>query len=521
MSNIRRFLLSDEHPTPFANSCFNCAPATQAYSKQLGAHESNPHQVLASCQGTYEAAVPPNGHSGDEGLTFEAESSSNSSVWSPRTVDGPEYETIHGPAYPWNTNLQGYGPYAKFNVCTGMPEDAFYGDRNAYGYISPADVQRDPYIEDDVDAIAEPDPEMFPAGPGLHIPSGAHYMSYEAPHGVAKAYPALSIPDDSGVGSSIHGNSIRSPSFVEEDADMLDEGKADESSDYQPAKKRTKSKKGRRGSRNPKSTSPILVKRSARKGSSNLDRPTKVVKPYATEPSSTASLPDQNNCPSCPRSFPSPSTLNKHVMTVHTRPFSCVFSRYGCPATFGAKNEWKRHVSSQHLKPGVYRCDMGTCIPQPRQHRRKSASSPTDRDNELSSFNEFNRKDLFTQHIRRMHGPATKADKDAFENSLASTRQRCWVKLHDIPQRTICGFCLREGKEAVFEGRSAWEDRMEHVGRHLERGEKDDNEDLLLRDWMIREELLQYDRMYDRWRVVGIGGKRRPSGDEDAEGDSE
>lgn len=213
-------------------------------------------------------------------------------------------------------------------------------------------------------------------------------------------------------------------------------------------------------------------------------------------------------------------------MTTHTRPFVCTFARYGCRANFGAKNEWKRHVFSQHLRPGVYRCDMGNCVPQGCQNRKKSSSIVLGRDGDTEGFNEFNRKDLFTQHIRRMHGPASKADKGTFEASLESIRERCWIKLHDTPPHSVCGFCSRtsqpgeRGKEVVFDGKSAWEDRMEHIGRHLEKGEKDEEEDLSLRDWMIREELLQWESGLEKWRVVGIGGKRNASGDEDAEGES-
>jgi len=92
----------------------------------------------------------------------------------------------------------------------------------------------------------------------------------------------------------------------------------------------------------------------------------------------------------------------------------------------------------------------------------------------------------------------------------------------------VCGFCRRtplaqgggEGKEVVFEGNRGWEDRMEHVARHLERGQlaEEEEEDEGLKEWMVKEGLMQWSAKEGRWRVVGIARKK---GDEnqDAEGD--
>lgn len=161
-------------------------------------------------------------------------------------------------------------------------------------------------------------------------------------------------------------------------------------------------------------------------------------------------------------------------------------------------------------------------------------SAPTATGN---GHNDFNRKDLFTQHVRRMHGPpatAPRAEKDAFDVSLEATRERCWKPLRDPPPRSTCGFCCHgkdgdceadddptEGKEVVFEGTGAWDERMEHVGKHLEQGETGEREDEGLRDWMVGEGLVGKER--GAWRVVGCGGRRRGRGASDtgAEKDGE
>ena len=163
-----------------------------------------------------------------------------------------------------------------------------------------------------------------------------------------------------------------------------------------------------------------------------------------------------------------------------SKSFPCAFHHYGCCATFANKNEWKRHVSSQHLQLGYYRCDMGTCSDLQK------------------GFNDFNRKDLFTQHCRRMHAPwhgtrkgedgVSKKEKDHFEKQLESIRARCWVDRRKAPQKTKCGFCGKkfvDGKES-----RGWDERMEHVGRHFEKDDKkseDEAVDSGLRQWAISE----------------------------------
>ncbi|RMD39410.1 hypothetical protein DV735_g5724, partial [Chaetothyriales sp. CBS 134920] len=174
------------------------------------------------------------------------------------------------------------------------------------------------------------------------------------------------------------------------------------------------------------------------------------------------------------------------------RKFQCSFFHYGCDVTLSSKNEWKRHVSIQHLQLGFYRCDVGSCNPDLNPgvpgHKRV--------------YNDFNRKDLFTQHHRRMHKPESgpgsgtltpgqesSADWKAFEDSLEGVRQRCWVERRKAPQRSTCGFCGR-----VFEGEGSWNERMEHVGGHFSRDvidAKEEREDEDLTNWALQEGIIK------------------------------
>lgn len=195
-----------------------------------------------------------------------------------------------------------------------------------------------------------------------------------------------------------------------------------------------------------------------------------------------------------------------------SRTFTCSFSPYGCESTFVSKNEWKRHVTSQHLQLGFYRCDVGKCSIHTRRSNPTHLIRPSaSRTSTLppGQPNHFNRKDLFTQHQRRIHAPwlrkgqrrtPTDAEHAAFEESLEEVRRRCWHELRQPPTHSHCGFC-RE----VFSGDGSWDVRMEHVGRHFERDDPqtldEEFEDLSLREWGLREGIL----------VVADGGCRLAS----------
>jgi hypothetical protein len=178
--------------------------------------------------------------------------------------------------------------------------------------------------------------------------------------------------------------------------------------------------------------------------------------------------------------FKDSSSLRKHVAAAHTRPFPCAFSFAGCTSTFGSKNEWKRHIASQHLCLQYYRC---TACPQ-------SAVE--------GKGNEFNRKDLFTQHLRRMHAPVhvkramSQGDGQLlldWEAHVKGMQKDCLVTRREPPQRAACPKpdCRKE-----FEGQNAWEEWTEHVGRHMEKGEGPVlGADGLLAQWALDEGIIE------------------------------
>ena len=84
------------------------------------------------------------------------------------------------------------------------------------------------------------------------------------------------------------------------------------------------------------------------------------------------------------------------------------------------------------------------------------------------------------------------------------------MPLRSLPPEAHCGFCASESpaKETIFRGPTAWEARMEHVGRHLEAGRGQESagywvEDEVLKRWLIDEELVTGSEQTG-WRLVGI-----------------
>jgi hypothetical protein len=198
--------------------------------------------------------------------------------------------------------------------------------------------------------------------------------------------------------------------------------------------------------------------------------------------------------------FKDSSSLRKHIAAAHTRPFPCAFSFAGCTSTFGSKNEWKRHIASQHLCLTYYRCSS---CPQSTVEGKG---------------NEFNRKDLFTQHLRRMHAPfaikkaIAKGDSKLqleWETHVKEMQASCLVIRRSPPQRSACP---KADCSNIFEGAGSWDDWTEHVGRHMEKGEANRlGVDRLLARWALEESIIERKedgeyRLCGTEREGGVGG---------------
>lgn len=278
-------------------------------------------------------------------------------------------------------------------------------------------------------------------------------------------------------------------------------------------------------------------------------------RPIAVEPSSPPTMDFSRTmnsfaCHDCekPCRFKDEQTLIKHRKAQHTRPFSCVYHFAGCQSTFASKNEWKRHVLSQHLVLYYWICTEGSCAQVPISSSSSSyaedvlghaSQSSTAADTGGSDVygTVFNRKDLYTQHLRRMHVP-TEYKKVAKQKNTHLGEWGKQVKEHQKnAQRTRCALpdqmdCPQAGCTTSFHGKDAWDDRMEHVARHLDAtGSASDMQrsggglalefggpsDHTLLDWSMRADVnvIRWNTQSRRWELNNplrtSAGPRKPS----------
>ncbi|KAK5174437.1 uncharacterized protein LTR77_001517 [Saxophila tyrrhenica] len=246
---------------------------------------------------------------------------------------------------------------------------------------------------------------------------------------------------------------------------------------------------------NDASTAPPAASRprSIRPESPNIHRRRTSSSRVATSPTSSSKVAKRPNTPR-KTSSSSAKASSKQQATVDAaanRPFLCALARYECTSAFGSKNEWKRHVFTQHMRPGRWCCDM--C-------------------DKKDGLNTFNRKDLFLQHVKRMHTDVTENKKETPKSSGSRSPKkapqgcegtaianRCYQKIRSLPEKSGCSFC-----KCSFR---SWDERMEHIGQHMEVVKKEGRDpvdpsawkdDYDLHDYLVEEGIVEEDDR-NRW----------------------
>lgn len=293
-----------------------------------------------------------------------------------------------------------------------------------------------------------------------------------------------------------------------------------------------------------------LSQRGSRGSKTDRRRPRRT--PYSPSATSKALTPSASSgssnweCVDCNTPFRDLASLQKHVKAEHTRPLVCVFHWAGCTSRFASKNEWKRHVFSQHLALKYWLCTEGAC-----GEAKATSSARSRRSVSLPSVGcIFNRKDLYTQHVRRMHvNPESARSKkangtDGRKDASAPNADDYIRQLQEQASRTRCELptymiCPAPNCNMEFHGREAWDERMEHVAGHLDRAAVGEEppvtfgglEDWTLTSWAEKEGVEVVKRTATGWRLCsplrGDGSNRARKGsssvpyseDEDAEGE--
>lgn len=345
---------------------------------------------------------------------------------------------------------------------------------------------------------------------------------------------------DEGLGSSVQVSAAATP-YLENEDDPSEAPSPETDGDYQPRKSAAKSKKRTHGT-HAASQPPAKRGRNANGTAS--------VKPSVKSTSKTsqgATLSHRYGtftCTSCeaPATFASQLLLDNHVLKIHNKAYKCVFSFADCKSSFPSKNEWKRHVESQHTPFVLWVCREGTCGNSGGSQAQTSHGKSAE-----AEVKQFNRKDLYTSHLRRMHQP-TNVTKSCEKSHPATKDWEETIKsLHltasvdNLLKPTKLG-CPVDGCESQFTGEKCWDERMEHLGKHLANigrgltafgkafteGDEEDDIDMtadpLFMSWALEAGVIAHDPLtsgfcfLDQYkaRLAMAGG-----GEEDAEGEEE
>ena len=480
-------------------------------------------------QRPYGLEIPNGKTPGEHWTSIEQDTScSGGDSWTPHTSDSRSEAdgTYNNQQSPWNEDTRG------LNICFAHAGGPPY-------LVSPRELQQYPEncaednrVNSDVRG-KETGHTYYPENTGLCTPD-QESIDY--------------VADDEPMGAPIQNCTSTVSVKDEDDESMEDDAEHDDDDEYTPATAGHGHGRGvHRGSFTARKAGPASKRSQRTKGpalpAQNANKVAKkTAKTQAPSPSSTR---NHTPCAHCPSLFPSDSTLKKHILSTHTRPFVCTFQRYGCNATVGSKNEWKRHINVQHLHLETWRCDLDNCALSPAttngasgQEKHKTGAPPLAASPSMGKkanpsevlHHDFDRKDLFTQHIKRMHAPppsASHAEKAAFEARIPAIQERCHVQLRSPPPRSRCLYC----PDKIFEGVGSWTDRLEHVGKHLEKNDvkrEDEMEDEELRSWMVQQRFMEW-KAPTGYKVTNTEGKKKknkstvtPSeGEEDAEGEDE
>lgn len=151
-------------------------------------------------------------------------------------------------------------------------------------------------------------------------------------------------------------------------------------------------------------------------------------------------------CKSCRKKVSGPTGQEEHDKNCEGLP--CLFYFAGCRSRCKGKNEWKRHLKTQHLLSCTYVCVP--CHPK-----------------------EFNRKDLFKQHYIRQH--CTPEEKEAHKTKKPSAALLKWLEdkhteacRRDYPSPPRVHECFMLGCTTTFPDNDSWEKCLEHVAKHHE-----------------------------------------------------
>lgn len=173
-------------------------------------------------------------------------------------------------------------------------------------------------------------------------------------------------------------------------------------------------------------------------------RPAQTLQRLGVKRISQASTKKASTCKKCKRDSGNDRTGESH----ECKKIPCLFKLAGCTKEFEGKNEWKRHVTTQHIIQVVYDCPE------------------CDKD--------FPRKDLYSSHYCRSHlseGSKGSSNSKSLPQHIAKGIEETKAKAEaivDAQSPKVIG-CFIVGCKEMFSSSDRWLRCLDHVVGHLER----------------------------------------------------
>lgn len=99
-----------------------------------------------------------------------------------------------------------------------------------------------------------------------------------------------------------------------------------------------------------------------------------------------------------------------------------------------------------------------------------------------------------TKAFKTFSGNGRGVRSDPEEQALVEAARRCWRQTRSPPAETGCLFC-----EVKFNGSGTWDERLEHIGRHMENSKKEKDgasdpehwlDDEAMEEWLAHEKII-------------------------------
>lgn len=165
--------------------------------------------------------------------------------------------------------------------------------------------------------------------------------------------------------------------------------------------------------------------------------------------------------------------INRHMVIEHTHIYACIFHFAGCTAKFTNKAQWKCHVACEHLNRV---CGERICL--------NKKGSP------------------LNHYFRESYRIFARSEREKYNRLIRESAKKALEALDRPEKNPVKLGCPIRNCNLEFEGEKCWDERMEHIAKHIKDnaiyveeypcGDLDvvHSDDPLFVDWALKENIL-------------------------------